>query len=221
MSQSVVKATSNRPLGSGSSRRLRREGNLPGVVYGLGSEPVPIAVNYIELRDVMKGVAGLNTVFDLDIDGKNETVYVRDLQRDVIRREVTHVDFMRVDDKVPVKVKVPVKLVGDDSNLTNAGGTVEQKIFTIEIKALPTSIPLALEADVSLMTLDRRLSVGDLNLPEGVTALVDDNISVAAPVIHRAVDLGEPAEAAAGEEGGTEGEEGEAAEGGASEEKSE
>jgi large subunit ribosomal protein L25 len=211
MDQTVVKATEGRTLGSRPSRRLRAEGRLPGVVYGLGKDPQSVSVSYADLRAALSGEAGMNTVLALDIDGTQQMVLVKDVQRDPIKRMVTHADFVRVDSTKKVRVKVPIKLVGDASKVTSIGAMVEQKRFELELLVSPESIPLSIEADLSALTLDDRISVGDLNLPEGSTTVIPDNISVAAAVISRA------AKVAADEEEELEGEEGEEAEGEASE----
>ena len=206
MAQTVVKATEGRTLGTRPSRRLRAEGKLPAVVYGLDKDPQPVAVNYVELRNALSGEAGMNTVLTLDIDGDQQMVLVRSVQRDPIKRVVTHADFIRVESGKKVRVKVPINLVGDASKVTSVGALVEQKRFELEMLVSPESIPLALEADLSALTLENRISVGDLNLPEGSTSLIPENISVAAAVISRAAKM-------AAEEEELEGEEGEAVEG--------
>jgi large subunit ribosomal protein L25 len=206
MDQTVVTATSSRPLGSRPSRRLRAEGKLPGVVYGRGLESVPVAVDYHELRDALKGDAGLNTVLSLDLGGSTETVIVRAVQRDPIKRVVTHADFLRIDPDVPITVKVPIRLVGDGTGVTNFGGMIEQTLFELEVEVLPSRIPPEIEADISIMTLDRRIGVGDLVLPDGVTTTMADDVSVATPVVSRAGKLGGPLgeddEGRAGEDAG-------------------
>lgn len=190
MDQTVVTAVPSRALGTRPSRRMRAEGKLPCVVYGLGQDPVPVAVDYADLRDALKGEAGLNTVISLDLGGaKTETVIVRSVQRDPIRRTVTHADFLRVDPQIPIKVKVPIKLVGDGSGVTNFGGMIEQKLFQLEVEVLPSQIPSELDADLSIMNLDSGINVGDLKLPAGVTTTVPLDISVVTPVISRAAKM--------------------------------
>ncbi len=187
MSETVVKASTGRDLGSRASRRLRNEGSLPAVVYGRGKDPIAISVSYLELKDALSTEAGLNKLLTLDVDGSSETVLCRSVQRDPIKRVATHADFMRVDPDVPVLVKVPIRLIGDSTAVTSVGGMVEQKRFELELEVVPGNIPLAIEADMSMMSLDRRISVADLNLPAGATTSVPDEISIAAPVIPRAV----------------------------------
>ncbi len=191
MDQTVVTATAGRALGSRSSRRLRAEGKLPGVVYGLGKDPITIAVDYAELRDALKTDAGLNTILSLDVDGAaTETVIVRSVQRHPIKRLVTHADFLRVDPKQSIKLKIPIKLIGEASAVINEGGMVEQKMFEIEVEVSPLNIPDEIEVDLSMLTLDRRIAVSDLVFPDGVTSLVPDEISVVTPVISRAAKMG-------------------------------
>lgn len=214
MNQTVVSATTGRPQGTRPSRRLRAEGQLPGVVYGLDKEPQPVSVDYVELRNALNVDTGMNTVFTLDVDGTPETVLVRAVQRDPIKRVVTHADFLRLDPSEKVRVKVPINLVGDATAVTSEGGMIEQKMFDIELLSSPDAIPVAIDANLSIMTLDRRIAVADLDLPEGSTTRVPENISVVAPVIPRAAKV-EEEELLEGEEGeeGAEGAEGEGAEG--------
>ena len=209
MEQTVVKATLGRDLGSRPSRRLRAEGILPGVVYGLNKDPQTVSVNYVELRNALNVPTGMNTVFTLDVEGSQETVLVRTVQRDPIKRLVTHADFLRIDPNQKVKVKIPIELEGEAVAVTENGGMIEQQMFEIEVEVSPISIPESIVADISLMTLERGLAVADLNFSSGVEALVAEDISVVAPVIPRAAKVDEEEEGLEGEEG----EEGEGAEG--------
>ncbi len=208
MVQTVVSASTGRDLGSRPSRRLRAEGKLPGVIYGLNKEPQAVSVVYTDLREALSLETGMNTVFTLDIDGSPETVLVRSVQRDPLKRVVTHADFLRIDPTQKIRVRVPIELVGDATAVTSEGGLIEQKMFEIELEVSPNNIPVSIKANLSIMTLDRRIAVADLDLPEGSTTLVPDNISVVAPVIPRSAKVDEEG---LGE--GLEGEEGEAGEG--------
>lgn len=213
MDQIVVTATTGRELGTRPSKRLRAEGRLPAVVYGLGKEPVNLAVDYAELRDALKTTAGLNTILQLKVSGESETAIVRSVQRDPIKRLVTHVDFMRVDPNQAVKVKVPITLTGEATAVLNKGGMIEQNMFELEVEVSPLSIPTGIEADLSKLTLDDRIFVRDLNLPAGVTPVAALELAVVSPVVSRAAKmaaeedeleaggaLSEDAEASAGDE---------------------
>ncbi len=202
----VVASTTNRETGTGASRRIRDEGNIPGVVYGLGQDPVVVSVGYAELRDVLKGPAGLNTVFSLDIEGTPTQVILKEFQRNAVKRTVVHCDFLRVDNDVPVKVTLPVHLVGRADKILDTGGIVEQKMFQMHVKCAPNLIPTSIEVDVTHLTPDARISVGDIPLPDGVVAQMSDRITVAAPVVTRAAKMAmeedeEDAEGEAGEGG--------------------
>ena len=206
----VVNATAGRDLGTRPSRRLRGDGQLPGVVYGQGIDPVAVQVSYLELRDALKGEAGLNTVFTLDVDGDQATVIVRDIQRDPIKRTVTHADFMRISEDSKVKGTEFVGLVGRASKVIDNGGMIEQKRHNLLVLVAPNSIPHQIEVDITDMDMEHRLAVGELVMPEGVVSLIDANLTVAATVVPRGIKADED-EDELGEEG-EEGEEGEGAE---------
>ncbi len=207
----VVNATTGRTTGSSASRRLRNAGQLPGVLYGLGKDPVAVEVVYDELRDALRTDAGLNTVFVLSVEGDEQDVVVRDVQRDPLKRRAIHADFLRVSNDHRVNVTIPVTLLGSAVMVAEAGGMVEQKMFSLKISCAPNHIPNALEIDISEMTIEGRLALGDVELPDGVTTKVLDKITVAASVVPRGL-KSEDEEDEEGEEGeeGAEGEEGEA-----------
>ena len=187
MEQTVVKASSNRKLGSATSRRLRREGQLPGVLYGLGKDPVNVQVTYTDLRDALKTDAGLNTVFHLSVDGVDDLVLVKEVQRHPVRREVIHVDFLRIDATQTLSVDIPIHVVGKAEEVLSAGLLVDQILFSLTVECSPTSIPDSLEADISILTADRNVMVGDIKLPAGVVTSVDPEDPVVATVVPRAL----------------------------------
>ncbi len=210
MSDFILTADTGRELGSRSSRRLRREGKVPAVVYGLDSEPVAITVDYRELRSVLNTDQGLNAVITLDVNGDQSPVLAKDLQRDAIRRDVTHVDFIRVDLDVETSAEVPIHLTGEAEIVDREGGMVEQILNHITVFAKPADLPAVIEVDISEMTMEHNLLVSDLPLGAGVRVEVDLEEPVAASQLTRAAMEPEDAE---GE--GVEGQavEGEAADG--------
>jgi large subunit ribosomal protein L25 len=223
MDQTVVTATTGRALGTRPSRRLRAEGKLPAVVYGLGKDPISVAVDYAELRAALRGDAGMNAVIQLDVEGaETETVIVRSVERHPLQRVVTHADFLRIDPNRKVRVRVPIHLTGEPTEVTSKGGLIEQQLFELEVEVAPQEIPTEILVDVSVITLDSRIAVADLALPAGVTTTVASEIAVVAPVISRAAKMGvADEEGVEGEEGeigdeaeAAEGDEAEAAEGG-------
>jgi large subunit ribosomal protein L25 len=199
MEQTVVTAQTTRELGSAHSRRLRRDGNLPGVLYGLGKDPVSVHVVYTELRDALKTEAGLNTVFRLAVDGSDDLVMVKEIQRDPVQRNPIHVDLLRIDAKQFISVDVPIHMVGEAEEVEAAGLLVEQILFALTVQCSPTAIPDSVEADISVLTGDRNIVVADLKLPDGVTTLVDGDDPVVSTVVPRASIEEEEAEAEEGE----------------------
>ena len=221
MDEIVLTAATGRTTGTRPSRRLRREGSIPAVVYGLDQDPVSVTVEWPDLRRAITTDAGLNAVIQIDIDGDRHMSLVRDVQRHPVRRDVLHVDFIRIDPDQEVVVDVPILLVGEADEVTNNDGMVDQNLFALTVSAAPDNIPTEIELDVSALTIGDSLRVADLVLPAGVTTEVDPEDAVAVAMITRstleqlaaeeaAAEEAAAAEAAAAE--GAEGEDGEATE---------
>ena len=210
MAELTLTAETGRPTGSRSSNRLRAEGKIPGVVYGLGSDPKAVAVNWRELRQALTTDAGLNALINLTVDGEEHLTIVKELQRNPVKRTVTHVDFILIDRDADIEVEVPVVLEGEATLVERENGTVTQSLFTLTIIAKPGSIPDQLTADISELEVGGAVRVGDLALPSGVRTEVDPEDPVAMGEITRAA-MEAAAEEAEGEEAG------EAAEGGEAE----
>ena len=209
--------TQRERLGSAESRRLRREGLVPGVLYGNG-EPVAICVAERELRRALTGSAGLHSILDVEIDGKGKThaSILKEYQVDPVRGGVTHVDLQEVRLDQTIRASVSVQLLGaEDAPGVREGGVLSQPLREVTAEALPLEVPERLEIDVSEMEVGGTLRVSDLSAPEGVT-LVDDPELVVATVT-APTRVVEPEEVLEGEEGeaveGEESAEGEAAEG--------
>ena len=134
-------AETGRPAGSRSTNRLRREGKIPGVVYGLDSEPVAITVPWTDLRRALTTEAGANALVTLEYDGNKDLTIVKDLQRDPVRRDILHVDFLRVDPNRTVAVEVPIVIVGEAKEVENNRGIAEQSMKSITVHTKPADIP--------------------------------------------------------------------------------
>jgi large subunit ribosomal protein L25 len=207
MAEIVLAAEVGRPLGSRAVRRLRREGKIPGVIYGHGTDPLPIAVGARELRVALNGEAGANQLLSLDTGSGTFLTLARDMQRHPVAQTVTHVDFIIVRRDEVISADVPITLVGEATEVHHGDGLVEQQMFTLSINALPSNIPSGIDADISALTIGGQVRVSDLVLPDGVTTDVDPESAVA---------LGQPPRVTVEEEeAAAEGEaaEGEAAEG--------
>jgi large subunit ribosomal protein L25 len=216
--------TQREKRGSAESRRLRKEGIVPGVLYGNG-EPVAISVTERELRRALTGASGLHSILDVEIDGKGEThaSILKEYQVDPVRGGVTHVDLHEVRLDRTIQASVSVNLIGgDDAPGVREGGVLSQPLREVTVEALPLEIPEHLELDVSGMEIGGTLRISDLTAPEGSTLLDDPEMVVATVTAPTKVVEPEPTEeelAAMEAEGeaaeGEEGAEGEAAEGAA------
>jgi large subunit ribosomal protein L25 len=195
-------AEPGRGTGSRPSRRLRAEGKVPGVVYGQGNDPVAIAVDRRELRHALSGPSGVNAVINLQVDGSSKPTVVKSLQRDPVRRTVTHVDFLVVDLSEEITMDVPIVLQGEPKEVLSAGGLLEHHLTSLAVTTTPRNIPSEIVIDVADLTLGDSVRVGDVSLPAGVTTSVDPEATIVTAVATRAA----VEEEEAGEEGEGEGE---------------
>jgi large subunit ribosomal protein L25 len=169
--------------GSADSRRLRREGLIPGVLYGRGKPPHPFAVAERELRRVLSGDSGLHAILDVVVDGQ-ETArpsVLKDYQQHVPSGRLSHIDLHEVRLDQPIQTQVSVTLVGEPEGVKE-GGVLSQISREINVEALPMEIPDHLELDVSGMGIGDTLRLADLPAQEGVTYLDDPEETVLASV---------------------------------------
>jgi large subunit ribosomal protein L25 len=178
MAEITLKATTGRALGTGPAKRLRAEGKIPAVVYGLGADPIPVAVDWRPLREALTTEAGLNALIDLDIDGDVALTIVKELQRHPIRRDVLHIDFLRVSADAAITVDVPVVLTGEAKAVASENGVVDQVLTSLAISAKPADIPNEITVDIADLQIGEAIRVGDLALPSGVTTDVDPEDAV-------------------------------------------
>jgi large subunit ribosomal protein L25 len=211
-------------LGSAEVRRMRKQGLVPGVLYGNG-EPVAISIAERELRRALTGGGGLHAILDVEIDGKGEThaSILKEYQVDPVRGGVTHVDLQEVRLDRAIQASVAVQLLGgEDAPGVREGGVLSQPLREVTVEALPLEVPEHLELDVSQMDIGATLRISDLVVPDGVAFLDDPEMVVATitaptkvvepePTEEELAALEAEAELAEGEEGA----EGEAAEGAA------
>src|SRR5918993_5809151 len=197
--------------GTRAAGRLRREGLVPAVVYGHGADPKSVSVVRRELRAALSTEAGSNALLDLQVEGEAVLALVKEMQRDAVRNEVTHVDFIRVSRDEAVTVEVPIHFEGEASEVTSGGGTLDQQLFNLTVTAKPGDIPSAITVDVSGMSIGDSVRVGDLSLPRGVTTDVDPEEAVAVAQVSQAAQEAEALDMDAA--AALEAEEGEAAEG--------
>jgi len=206
-------------LGSPETRRLRKQGLVPGVLYGNG-DPTAILIEERKLRAALTTDSGLHAVLDVVVEGKSAThpSILKDYQRDPIRGLVSHVDLQEVRLDRPIQAAVQVHLVGaEDAPGVREGGVISQPATTVNVEALPMEIPESIEVDVTSLEMNESLRLSDVPTLEGVTFLDDPQDTVIATIAPPRVEVEpEPEEELEAVEG-EEGEEGEAPEGAAEE----
>jgi large subunit ribosomal protein L25 len=199
-------------LGSAESRRLRRQGLIPGVLYGR-SDPVAISIGERELRAALGTSAGSHAVLDVQVDGGSaHSAILKDFQRDKVRGTIIHVDLQEVRLDQPIQTSVAVTLVGDAVGV-GEGGILTQVATEVAVEALPLEIPQHLEADVSELGIGDILRLAQVNVPENVKLLDDPEETVIATVqLAREEPVEEVEEGEEAEEGAAPEAEGETAE---------
>ena len=168
-----------------------------------------------DLRRALTTEAGLNALITLDVDGQKDLAIIKDLQRHPVRRNVLHIDFLRVDPDAPVAVEVPLILVGEAKLVEARKGIVDQPLKTLTVKAKPADIPSQIEIDITNLDIGVAITVETLTMPAGVTTDIDDSIQLVLGLATR-FSAEDGAEAGEGDEGGeaaAAGESAEAAEG--------
>lgn len=178
MSQVTLKASTSREKGSSNSRRLRTSGSIPGVVYGPGVSALPISVDAKSFRSAVSGEQGLNSMIELDADGKKFLVMAREIQRHPVRGTVSHIDFQVVDPNSLVIAEVPLHVIGDAVEVRHADWEVDQQLFSLEIRTRPDKIPTHIDVDISELKVGGAIRLEDVVLPEGVEPVGDHALSV-------------------------------------------
>ena len=163
-----ISATSRKAQGTGASRRLRKAGRVPGIVYG-SSEPIMIELDHNNLYHALRKEAFHASVLTLDHDGKKEQVLLRDFQMHPFRQQVLHIDFERVLADKKIHMKVPLHFINADiAPGVKAGGVISHVISELTIACLPAALPEFIELDLSGLTLGHSVHVSDVKLPAGI-----------------------------------------------------
>lgn len=200
MANASLTAETGRATGSASSRRLRSEDKIPGVLYGHGMSPVSLSVARRDLRAALSGPAGLNTIIDLKVGGSTYPAIVKELQRHPVRRTVSHIDFQQISMTEEIVVNVPIRLTGTAKAVVSEGGLVDPAVDSIEVRTTPSALPNEIVIDITNMTVEDVIHLRDVALPAGVTAVGDPDLVVVTVLTTRA-DSGAPAAAPAAEGG--------------------
>jgi large subunit ribosomal protein L25 len=196
-----LEVTERTELGSAAARRLRRQGLVPGVLYGRGRTPHAFCVPERELRRVFTGDSGLHAILDVVLAGQKTThpSILKDYQQDVLRGRLSHIDLHEVRLDQPIQAQVVVELVGEPAGVKE-GGVLSQVTREITVEALPMDLPDHLELDISDMAIGDTMRLVDLPAREGLTYVDDPEETVLASVA-MPTRAPEPEEEAEAEEG--------------------
>ena len=200
-------ATVRAGTGKGAARQARRDGQVPGIVFGGDTDPVAINIPFNVLLKKLKAGRFKSTLFNMKLDGHDDVrVICRDVQRDVVKDLPTHVDFMRLRRTTKINVFIPVEIVGEDeSQALRRGGSLNVVRPEIELVVTAGDIPEKVEVDITEMAIGDTLTISGVNLPAGAKPTIDRDFVIATMDAPKGIGGGDDE---------AEGEEGEAAEGG-------
>lgn len=213
-----IKVTPREETGKSAAKKLRAKGMLPAVVYGESLEPQPITLDSKELKSAIHTDAGQNVILNLQLEGakkgKDATAIIREIQRDPIKGNLLHADFLKIALDEKIQATVPVVIVGEAPG-AKEGGILQHGLWEIQVECLPTDIPEHLEIDVSNLGIGEAIRVGDLRTSEKVhilthaeetaVSVVPPRVEVAPPPVAEVVEpevIGEAKEEKAEEKAG-------------------
>jgi large subunit ribosomal protein L25 len=199
MDQITVEAKPRDDRGKNAARRLRRQGQVPAVLYGGDGESLTLAVNAKQLAAILRSQSGHNTIFKVKLPTGEQSAMLKDWQVDPLLGSLLHVDLLRVAMDVRMHVMVPVHTFGEPQGVKLQGGIFEMVTREVEIECLPSDIPKEIRVDVSELMIGKQLRAGDLPLDSSKIKLVSDSQRVVAHVVALRAEEEKPAEAAAAE----------------------
>ena len=199
MASASLSAETRTDSGKGVARKLRAAGRVPGIVYGHGREPQSLSVVARDLDKLLSSIAVSSTVVELGLAGATTKTLIREIQRHPFKKMIMHIDFQELVAGEKVIVDLPLVFVGVPEGVRLSGALLEQILHTVEVRVDPASIPNHIDVDVSHLAMGHSLHIRDLNLPEGVEVLSDEDATICAVIAPRAA-----VEAAAAEPGAAE-----------------
>ena len=205
----VIEAFPRDDQGRGASRRLRREERkIPAIIYGGNKDATPIAIWHNELKKALENEAFFSHVLTVELNGKKESVILKDLQRHPYKPILTHADFLRVDKDHEIHVNVPLHFLNEDKApvVKLQGGVISHQLNEVEVICLPQDLPEFIEIDVMDLELDQVLHLSDLKMPKGVRSAAlqhgeDHDQAVVSVHLPRGAKVDDEAEEGSEEEG--------------------
>ena len=175
----TLKADQRARTGSGVLKQMRREGFVPSVIYGGGTENQNVKVHAKTFRDMLNNAASDSILVNLDVEGAGtQLAFLQDVQHNALTKEILHVDFLAVSETTSITANLPLELTGESVGVQE-GGLLEHMLHSIEVSCLPKDLPESILADVSHLAIGEALHVGEMTLPEGVTPTATADVVVA------------------------------------------
>ncbi len=178
MEERILKANKRAEYGKSVAKRMRKDGNIPAVMYDGKGTSVSLAVGERDFLKLFKNVTE-STIVKLVIDSEEYEVFIKDYQHDIVRDKFLHIDFYEVERGKLLRTKVSIKLEGSPEGVRH-GGILESGITELEVECLPKDLPPRIVLDVSALDVNESLHVRDIKLPDAVTILTDEDLTVAA-----------------------------------------
>ena len=181
MAELIIDVNTRTEFGKNPSRRLRRSGLIPGIVYGSNKPPVPVSVDPKQVERVLRSESGVNTVFMLNLPGKDPRRHamIKDFQLDPVSSRLQHADFIRIQMDEAIEVNVPIQTVGEAPGVKLDQGILDMPLREIRIESLPADIPDSIKVDISALKIGDTIRVADLQVPPRVKILTDPSQTVA------------------------------------------
>lgn len=156
--------------GKGASRRLRRQGKVPAVIYGAGRDPRNLMFDHNKVLRQLEDPSFYSSILNVKVGEKSRAAIVKDIQRHPSKKQIIHIDLQRIVEDEQIKMQIPIHYLGEEDavGVKIGGGTVTKIMTELEISCLPKDLPEFLEVDISDLELDQMLNVSDISLPEGV-----------------------------------------------------
>ena len=156
--------------GKGASRRLRRQGKVPAVIYGAGRDPRNLMFDHNKVLRQLEDPSFYSSILNIKVGEKSRAAIVKDIQRHPSKKQIIHIDLQRIVEDEQIKMQIPIHYLGEEDavGVKIGGGTVTKLMTELEISCLPKDLPEFLEVDISELELDQMLNVSDISLPEGV-----------------------------------------------------
>lgn len=178
MAEFSLKASTRKSSGKSYASKIRREGRVPGVVYGPTIKAQAIELDAHEVELLHRDSFGKNALIKMDLDGKEQTVMFKDILREPVKSKLLHIDFYYVDASHPLKLDIPVVLDGVAAGVKE-GGVLSHGVRAIHVRCLPDKIPSEIHVDISSLKVEENILVQSLTAPEGVTFLTDPHAVLA------------------------------------------